>query len=290
LSGEDGEEHGQDHDLLDGAFKRAHHGGGKKRRQEIQLQPRMAELEAAPPGCGQPVFPNPDHATGLGTDPCVLLLEQNVAADQPDQYAVLAADRIDRVVFAPYRADRLGNGCAWREKKRIADHDVRNTLGGIGQEHIAHDQNTQQYAVRIRYVTVGDEGLLDHDAQHVHRFPYSELRPEEPHGLFHQASDRVHREVQVHRPLLAPPLREQGQDGCLSPFFEAREDLQGLRVAQQEQYLGDGLVGLFHQRLEALRGRILLDVRDQGLDVLFVALFGGGRGGLCLHHQPPRIR
>src|SRR5205085_5133919 len=99
LSGEHGQEDGEDHELIERVlehpdYRRCDEGGEK-----VELQPRVAELQASRPGSEESLLlVDTDHLSRLGADLEGLLLEHGLTAHETDQLSVTVADRIHREV------------------------------------------------------------------------------------------------------------------------------------------------------------------------------------------------
>ena len=152
---------GEDHDAVDGVLEEADDRRRDERGDQIELQPRMAELERALPRRGQALlFLDTDHRARLRADLEGLLFEQHRAAHDADEMALGVGDRIDRIValttscIASMTAvsGRSENGRATMISERCcsgrANASSRNATRPIRSAFVVDDENISDERVR----------------------------------------------------------------------------------------------------------------------------------------------
>ena len=111
LTGEHRQEDGEHHDAIERLLEDADHAGGDERGEEIELQPGVAEAEAARPGGGDALLRlDADHLSGLRREIQRLLLEDASGRGSCRPACLRVGHRIGRVVLRDDRLGRLEHG------------------------------------------------------------------------------------------------------------------------------------------------------------------------------------
>ena len=147
LAGEHRQEHREHHQPVDRALEEADDRGGEEGREQVELQPRVAEAQAARPGRREALLLlDADHRAGLRADLERLLLEERAAAHRADEPPAGVAHGVDREVARHHLARGLDERQLGLERERVAQHDRLERAPVVGEQQVAHRHDAEQRA------------------------------------------------------------------------------------------------------------------------------------------------
>ena len=176
------QEHGEQHDLLERALEEADHRRGDEGGEQVELQPRVAEHEAARPGRGEPLLlGHADHRAGLRGELDRLRLEHPCAAHR----ALSAGPRRRR----PDRPGKCLSSVSFIASSSgivVVSANTERSITSLSvcdfarEQQVAHRDDADELAVGLEHPRVGDERVLDQLAKRLDRLADRLLRAGTP--------------------------------------------------------------------------------------------------------------
>jgi hypothetical protein len=273
LSREYRQEQREDHQPVDGVLENRHHRAGNEGRQQVDLQPGMAEPEAAFQRCRQPfLLLDTDHAADLRRDLEGLFGEHGLAAHQAQQAALAVADRIDRVMAVEHQFHRIGQLQVRRQHEGIAQHDRFQRRAVVGKQQVTHGDDAEQPAGFVDDVTVGDECRAHQRPQLFDGLAHQHLRPEHRAHRLHHPADAAVGELLVGTPLGDGLLRRRMDNAVDEAAGQLGQHILGQRRGQVLQHFGDQRRRIFGEQLGGLSGRSGLGGQHQSAAIRFLRI------------------